>query len=789
MQIHAKRRIGTATTVAAAIFCVFSLTSMAAQPWWRNPVLKASMRLKTGITPSSYSDMNSRPHYMNKDADDKFLLVNLGSTSPLQPVLLYDFRLLTDLSGAHEDMPIAYADSTTLFRDDTSGYGFKGGAVSSRINVAIPGLAGSVMGLYNALITTNEAWSTGQVSKWVTNETAFCVKASSDVGADGLDFSTDGKFIYSNIYGQNDDRIVKWAYNSLTSVGETNMLTEVKRTMTGLSRVRNISVYQIEGRELVFFGEGRRSDTSARVCVLDVTDENDWKQYTLIDSPEMFLDDIMNVKVSGERTDSPVMYVCTDDSRMHIFSLARNGLALSSSTPLRIFEAEELSVLRGCSYGVQNWFRNFEVSRDGQFAFFLNDGGWYDYCPILRIVHCSDELDVASEEEPTDSIGNDYANIWGGWSVGSAESYKVPDSVATWDELSRVLWRARDAYVRSGVRTEVPPSDDAVVLSLGAMSVPDSLMTSQTPIETEVEHDVSVWRLRVFEDTNTCSLVAVAGKTTFELSTLPSYLAKAWVNAVYGQHPAWLDANETEAWYAARSRSRIEWFLTLVPQSQWDAYCANRAVEAGETRTRGANDSLVITSFRPDSATAIHNVSVRSSAAGETRLWSKGGFSNTNWTYNGYSMQAQGTTAAGIYSVSNQVFVMAMFSEIALDSDGDGIPDVMEEKVYGTNPNKADSSGDGISDWEKVYRYDLNPRVQDTAGDGIGDDEKILSGINPRIPLTSEQKAAASRSIRYTYDDDDRLTGTFFGLGGASIKTELTPAGNPADIRNRNATK
>lgn len=382
-----------------------------------------------------------------------------------------------------------------------------------------------------------------------------------------------------------------------------------------------------------------------------------------------------------------------------------------------------------------------------------------------------------------------YAEIWGEWSSEKTQSYTMPESVSTWDELSRVLWQARDAYVKSGTRTEVPPSEGAIVLSLGVMSVPDSLMASETPIESETEHGVSVWRLRVFEDTNTCSLVAVAGKTAFNLSSLPSYLANAWVNAVYGQPPVWLDAGETDAWYAARSRSRIEWFLTLVPQSQWATYCANRASEAEGTKTRGANDSLVITDFRPDSATAIHNVSVRSSAAGETRFWSKDSLSSTNWTYNGYSLQAQGTTAAGVHSVSNQMFVMATFSEIALDSDGDGILDVMEEKVYGTNPNKADSSGDGISDWEKVYRYGLNPHVPDTAGDGISDDEKIASGTDPRVPLTAEQKAAASRSIRYTYDDDDRLTGTFFGLGGASIKTELTPAGNPVGIRNRNATK
>lgn len=381
-----------------------------------------------------------------------------------------------------------------------------------------------------------------------------------------------------------------------------------------------------------------------------------------------------------------------------------------------------------------------------------------------------------------------YEEVWGEWSSKDTQAYTVPESVATWDELSRVLWQARDAYVKSGSKTEVPPSDGAIILSLGAMSVPDSLMTYDPPIETEIEHGAAVWRLRVFEDSDACALVAVAGKTAFNLSSLPSYLADAWVSDVYGQPPSWLDASETETWYAARSRSRIGWFVTLVPQSKWATYCERRAAAASEAAANG-EEALAIDGFAPDPATGIHHVSVRSLASGETRLWSKDGLSATNWTYNGYSLQALGATAAGVHSVSNQLFVTATFEESTLDSDGDGIPDIMEERVYGTNPNKADSSGDGISDWEKVYHYDLNPRVRDTAGDGISDDEKIIAGADPRVPATPEQQSAASQSIRYVYDDDDRLTETFFGLGGAAIKTKLTPAGNPVDILHRKAAK
>ena len=409
---------------------------------------------------------------------------------------------------------------------------------------------------------------------------------------------------------------------------------------------------------------------------------------------------------------------------------------------------------------------------------------WFDIEGNARI--CDGRTDMgAYEYQPVPDAT--YADIWGTWSTDGSEPYIMPESVSSWDELSRVLWRARDAYVKSGARTEVPPSAGSIILSLGAVSVPDSLMTLETSIETEVEHGVPVWRLRVFEDTDARAIVAVAGKCAFELSSLPSYLANGWVNAVYGQPPAWLGADETDAWYAARSRSRIEWFVTLVPQSQWATYCANRAIEASNASSNNESP-LVINAVVSDSETGIHSVSVRSLTDGETRIWGKDSLSETNWTYKGLSLQSAGTTAAGAHSISNQLFMMATFSETSLDSDGDGVPDIMEEKVYGTNPYRADSSGEGLSDWEKVYRYDLNPRVRDTSGDGIDDDEKIFSGADPRVAVSAAEQEKARMSIRYYYDDDDRLVGTWFGRSEGSTKTLLSPAGNPREINSRDAT-
>lgn len=391
-----------------------------------------------------------------------------------------------------------------------------------------------------------------------------------------------------------------------------------------------------------------------------------------------------------------------------------------------------------------------------------------------------------------------YEEVWGEWSSEETQSYTVPESVATWDELARVLWQSRDAYVRSGARTEVPPSESAIVLSLGAMSVPDDLMVADPPIETETEHGVPVWRLHVFEDTNTCSMVALAGKTAFEISLLPSYLANAWVNAVYGQPPAWLDANETAAWYTARSRHRIEWYVTLVPQSQWAEYVSSRedGVAAAEEDSE-FGDVFVLSGFETATGDGTHSVTVMSSAGGTVRLLGKESLTDSLWDYKGLSMQERGETAAGAVSEAASQFFMATrqtatgarSAASAGDSDGDGIPDDIERLVFGTNPNRADTSGDGLSDWDKAYRLGLNPAVRDTAGDGISDVEKMAAGTDPRVPASPAQSAAAARSIRYTYDDDDRLTGTWFGRGGASTTTVLSPAGNPDDIRDRDAAR
>ncbi len=64
----------------------------------------------------------------------------------------------------------------------------------------------------------------------------------------------------------------------------------------------------------------------------------------------------------------------------------------------------------------------------------------------------------------------------------------------------------------------------------------------------------------------------------------------------------------------------------------------------------------------------------------------------------------------------------------ALDSDGDGLPDVLEYGTLGTDPRAADSDGDG---WDDGLELDLgtSPLLADTDGDGATDSQDVC----PRV--------------------------------------------------------
>jgi hypothetical protein len=66
-----------------------------------------------------------------------------------------------------------------------------------------------------------------------------------------------------------------------------------------------------------------------------------------------------------------------------------------------------------------------------------------------------------------------------------------------------------------------------------------------------------------------------------------------------------------------------------------------------------------------------------------------------------------------------------------LDTDGDGLPDVDEIEIYGTNPNTYDTDGDTVSDYLEAKDGNSDPFDDDTDGDGFDDSEQF-DGYDPR---------------------------------------------------------
>ena len=64
------------------------------------------------------------------------------------------------------------------------------------------------------------------------------------------------------------------------------------------------------------------------------------------------------------------------------------------------------------------------------------------------------------------------------------------------------------------------------------------------------------------------------------------------------------------------------------------------------------------------------------------------------------------------------------------DSDGDGIPDGREVRLYGTDPDNWDTDGDGLSDYAEIFVHGTSVLNADSDGDGLPDGWEVQYGLN-----------------------------------------------------------
>jgi hypothetical protein len=102
------------------------------------------------------------------------------------------------------------------------------------------------------------------------------------------------------------------------------------------------------------------------------------------------------------------------------------------------------------------------------------------------------------------------------------------------------------------------------------------------------------------------------------------------------------------------------------------------------------------------------------------------------------------------------------------DDDGDGLLDVAEEIIHGTDPKRADTDGDGLSDPDELLVHLTDPIDSDSDDDGLSDGAEVnIHGTLPKVADT---------------DNDGFLDG-YEVLTGKSPLDSLDKPGLVADVR------
>ena len=89
---------------------------------------------------------------------------------------------------------------------------------------------------------------------------------------------------------------------------------------------------------------------------------------------------------------------------------------------------------------------------------------------------------------------------------------------------------------------------------------------------------------------------------------------------------------------------------------------------------------------------------------------------------------------------------------VADHRSGDGVADVDEANLYGTDPWIWDTDGDGLSDGEELFATGTDSLIWDTDGDGVSDGEEAASGTDPLdsagVPVSAQEAAPGPAGSR-----------------------------------------
>jgi len=112
------------------------------------------------------------------------------------------------------------------------------------------------------------------------------------------------------------------------------------------------------------------------------------------------------------------------------------------------------------------------------------------------------------------------------------------------------------------------------------------------------------------------------------------------------------------------------------------------------------------------------------------------------------------------------------------DTDGDGIDDGSEVNNWKTDPANADSDGDGLNDFDEAFTYNTSPIAADTDADTLNDREEVLNyQTDPAIKDTDSDGIEDGDEVRA--GTDPLIAGDMPSTGGGATQGSTTGSGDP----------
>jgi len=140
-----------------------------------------------------------------------------------------------------------------------------------------------------------------------------------------------------------------------------------------------------------------------------------------------------------------------------------------------------------------------------------------------------------------------------------------------------------------------------------------------------------------------------------------------------------------------------------------------------------------------------------------------------------------GDGGSAVIATSSAVDIVTNIDFNTIDSDGDGLGDIDEIEIYGTDPLSYDTDSDGLSDGDEINRHNTDPLLADSDSDGLSDSDEIeIYGTDPLSYDTDSDGLSDDDEIN-RHNTDPLLADT--DSDGLSDSDELNQFGtDPLDL-------